>query len=225
VYGVFSVTSFFEDGLEAETAQGVALADAAYAAGVQHYVYSSVASADEDTGIPHFEIKWRVEQHLRYLGLRATVVRPVYFMENFWFPRMHDSIVGGTLPYPIAPDTHIQMIAVDDVGYSVAQVFERPEKYIGKTVDLAGDELTMPQAAKVLGDAMDCNVEFQQTPVEEIRQYDPDYAAMLDWFNEGGYHVDMEMMRVFNPHVHKFDDWVHETGWGNEECGTPTYIR
>ena len=65
VYGVFSVQKFLEAGVEGEVRQGVRLADAAKAAGVEHYVYSSVGSAHRETGIPHFESKWEVEEHVR----------------------------------------------------------------------------------------------------------------------------------------------------------------
>jgi len=112
VYGVFAMTTPFEVGTEAETAQGVNLADAAMAAGVEHFVFSSVAGADRNTGIPHFESKYRVEEHISYLGLRATVVRPVYFMDNFWYPSMREGVLQGTLSYPMKADKPLQMIAV-----------------------------------------------------------------------------------------------------------------
>lgn len=59
-YGVFSVQNFMETGFEGEVRQGKALADAAKAAGVQHFVYTSVVSADRHTGLPHFESKWQI---------------------------------------------------------------------------------------------------------------------------------------------------------------------
>ena len=220
-YGVFSVTTFFEDGMEAETTQGVTLADAAKEAGVEHYVYSSVGGADKGTGIPHFESKWLVEEHIRNIGLDSTVVRPVFFMDNFKLGHMYDDIVNGTLSFGLRPDRTLQMIAVDDIGRCVAEVFERPEKYTGKALDLASDELTIPQAAKTLGDAMGCTVDFREIPVEAILQRNEDYGLMLEWFDREGYDVDLEMMRVFNPWIHKFEDWVRETGWANEDCTTP----
>ena len=45
VYGVFSVQNFWEAGYEREIEQGKRLVDAAKAADVEHYVYSSVGSA------------------------------------------------------------------------------------------------------------------------------------------------------------------------------------
>src|ERR1035438_4145980 len=46
VYGVFSVQNFMEAGFDGEIRQGKLIADAAKAAGAQHFVYSSVVSAD-----------------------------------------------------------------------------------------------------------------------------------------------------------------------------------
>ena len=37
-------------------------------AGVEHYVYTSVGSAHKQTGVPHFDNKWRIEETVR--GLR-----------------------------------------------------------------------------------------------------------------------------------------------------------
>lgn len=83
VYGVFSVQNPFEHGTGGEVRQGIALADAAMATGVKHFVYSSVASAHRRTGIPHFDSKFEVEEHLRRTGLAHTILRPTYFMENW----------------------------------------------------------------------------------------------------------------------------------------------
>ena len=54
-------------------------ADAAKAAGV-HLVFTSVGSANRQTGVPHFESKYEVEKHIADIGVRATVLAPVYFM-------------------------------------------------------------------------------------------------------------------------------------------------
>src|SRR5689334_9682711 len=76
VYGIYGVQSR-ESGVDAEIRQGVNLVDAAKRSRITHFVYSSVASADQGTGIPHFDSKFRVEQHLRGTGMQFTIVRPV----------------------------------------------------------------------------------------------------------------------------------------------------
>jgi len=82
VDAVFAMSTPFEAGTQAEERQGVTVADAAKAVGLQHLVYTSVASADQKTGIPHFDSKARVEAHIRSLAVPATVLAPAYFMEN-----------------------------------------------------------------------------------------------------------------------------------------------
>jgi uncharacterized protein YbjT (DUF2867 family) len=221
-YGVFAVTTPFGVGVETEAAHGIAMADAAKKMGVSHFVFSSVSGANEETGIPHFESKMRVEEHLEGMDLPYTIVRPVFLMENFGLPHTKQGITSGTLSMGLRPDQPLQMIAVDDVGYAVARVFDRWEKYRNKAVDLAGDELTMPKVAKSLGEAMGCTVDFHQVPVDNLRALSEDYAAMIDWFNAGGYHVDLEMQRVFNPGMHRFDDWVRENEWSTQECDPST---
>ena len=92
VYGVFSVQSL-DSGIEAEIRQGRNLADAAKRSRVSHFVYSSVASADQQTGIPHFDSKFQLEEHLRGTGVPFTIVRPAFFMEN-WLG-MREAIENG----------------------------------------------------------------------------------------------------------------------------------
>jgi uncharacterized protein YbjT (DUF2867 family) len=80
IYGVFSVQNFWEAGYDREVEQGKTVADVAKAAGVEHFVYSTVGSAHRQTGIPHFESKWEVEEHVREIGLPYTILRPAFFM-------------------------------------------------------------------------------------------------------------------------------------------------
>jgi hypothetical protein len=95
-YGVFSVQNFFQAGYEGEIRQGTSLADVAKAAGVSHFVYSSVGSAHRETGISHFESKRHVEEHVLSTGIPYTIVRPVFFMHNWDGTR--EQIIGGTFP-------------------------------------------------------------------------------------------------------------------------------
>lgn len=80
--GVFAMTTPFEDGEEAELAQGRAVVAAAGIAAVPHLVFSSVASADRGTGIPHFETKAATERLLADSGVPYTIVGPTYFYDN-----------------------------------------------------------------------------------------------------------------------------------------------
>ena len=189
-WGVFGVQNTWEAGVEGEERQGKRLAELARRAGVEHYVYTSVASAHRRTGIPHFENKWRVEETVRKLAFPSyAILRPVFFMENFQGPFFKPGLDEGKLAVALRADTPLQMIAVEDIGAYGRLVFEQAAAFNGREIDIAGDEVTMPEAARVLGAALKKKIEFVAVPIEAVRQGSTDYASMLEWFDRVGYDV------------------------------------
>ena len=93
VYGVYSVQDFWSVGVKREVQQGKNVADAAKKSGVEHFVYSSAGGAERNSGIDHFESKWEVENYIRRLGLPATMIRPVAFMENYYIDQVEIGIL------------------------------------------------------------------------------------------------------------------------------------
>lgn len=216
VYGVFSVQQFGEVGIEGEIRQGVQLADAAKAAGVEHLVYSSVGSAHRETGIPHFDSKFEVEEHVRASGVPYTVLRPVFFMQNWEF--MREPIFGGTLPQPLDPDKPLQMVAVEDIGVFAAMAFEDPETWVGREIELAGDELTMTEIAATFSRVIGRNVDYFQVPWEGFEeQMGEEYAIMYRWFNDEGYEADIPALRDEHPGLIALDRYLRDHGWEDAE--------
>lgn len=213
VYGVFSVQQFWEHGYDGELQQGKILADAAKAASVEHFVYSSVGSADKKTGLPHFDSKWLIEEHIRSLGIKASILRPVFFMENLLMPDFKDNILKGTLGISLKTDVSLQMIAVDDIGAFASLVFGDPDTYDGKAIDLAGDELTGPQMAEALSGALGKDVNFMEFPIEQLRALNEEYAVMFEWFNDYGYEADIPALKKIHPGLKSFKTWLSETSW------------
>jgi uncharacterized protein YbjT (DUF2867 family) len=208
VYGVFSVQNAHEAGIEGEIRQGINVADAARRANTTHFVYSSVASADQHTGIPHFDSKFRVEEHIRATFQNFTIVRPTFFMEN-WLG-MRQSIDSGTLSLPLSPDTKLQMIAVDDIGAVVEMAFEHPGKWQGRTIELAGDELSMTELAQVFSRESGREVRYVQVPWAEFEsQAGKDMTQMYRWFQDTGYLVDISEVRQEHPALLSFGNWIH----------------
>src|SRR5215203_4562580 len=216
VHGVFSVQQSWETGVEGEVRQGVLLADAAKAAGVDHYVYSSVGSAHRETGIPHFESKWEVEEHVRGSGVPYTVLRPVFFMQNWEY--MREPILGGTLPQPLDPDKPFQMIDADDIGVFAAMAFENPDEWVGHEVDLAGDELTMPEIADTFSRVIGRKVDYFQTPWEQFEeQMGEEGTVMYRWFNDHGYEANIAALRDEYSGMSSFEQYLRAHDWENAE--------
>ncbi len=208
VYGVFSVQNSWEHGVEKEVKQGMTIADESKRANVAHFIYSSVGSAHRNTGIPHFESKWKIEKYVRSTGLRTTILRPAFFMENLLASDTLSSIVNGILSLGLDPEKPLQMIAVDDIGAFAALAFEDPDEYIGKDIDIAGDELTGLRMAEILGRVMERGIIYKQTPIEQIRAFSDDYAKMVEWFNAKGYIAGIPELRAIHPDLMTFEQWV-----------------
>jgi len=206
-WGVFGVQNTWEAGVEREEAQGKRLATLAREAGVAHYVYTSVGSANRRTGVPHFDNKWRIEETVRGLRFPSHVIlRPVFFMENLVAPY---SLQGSTLASALGPGTQVQMIAVDDIGWFGARAFTDAAALNRREIDLAGDLRTMPEAAEILTEALGRPIAFAQTPIEQVRQYSNDTALMLQWFERVGYSADIAgLEREFGRALTKLPAWA-----------------
>lgn len=213
-WGVYGVQNTWEAGVEKEEVQGKRLAQVAREAGVQHYVYASVGSAHRRTGIPHFDNKARIEDTLRGLGFPSwTIVRPVFFMENLLGGWFKPAIDQGQLAMGLKPTTKLQMIAVRDIGEYGRQAFERPDLR-NAAVDIAGDELTMPETAAIISRAARRPVKHVQVPIAEVRKASEDYALMLEWFDRVGYDVDIAGNAAkFGVQPTKFAGWAAGVSW------------
>lgn len=196
VDGVFLMGTPFEKGMEAEVEQGKAVVRACREHDTPHLVYTSVCASTLDTGIPHFESKAEVEASIKESGQPYTILRPVWFMENFSSPWLHPSIEKGVLTTPIRPDRSLQMVALADIGAFAAEAFLRPLEFLGKEIDLAGDELTMEEIALQISCAMNREIRYEQIPEDRAEAVvGNDFALMYAWFNVHGYQVDIEELR------------------------------
>lgn len=188
-WGAFGVQNTWEAGVDKEEEQGKRFAALAKAAGIEHFVYSSVGSAHLKTGIPHFDNKARVEDTVRGLGFPSyAIIRPVFFMENMvspWF------LNGDTIYTALSPGTKLQMIAVADIGQYGALAFTDADRFHNRAIDIAGDSLTMPEAAAVLSATMGRAINFVQIPIADVRKNSEDFALMLEWFERVGYSADI----------------------------------
>jgi uncharacterized protein YbjT (DUF2867 family) len=212
---MFLMGNSYEAGYEAEASQGIIAADAAEAAGVGHLIYSSVADADKQTGIPHFDSKYLVEQHIAGLGIPFTISAPVAFMENVVAPWSIGALRQGTYAFALPPKRVLQLITLADIGAFVAALAERREQVFGKRFDIAGDELSGEEQAKVLSQAIGRTINYQEIPIAAARQQSEDAALMFEWFDRVGYDADIPALHEEFPEVrwHSFADWAREFDW------------
>jgi uncharacterized protein YbjT (DUF2867 family) len=150
-----------------------------------------------------------VEDTIRGLGFPSTVIiRPVFFMENLlspWFLN-GDSLVGA-----LDPATRLQMIAVEDIGPFGARAFTEAGRLAGREIDIAGDAVTLPDAADTLSRAFGRTIRFVPIPIAEVRRNSEDFALMLEWFDRVGYDVDIDALkREFAVPLLSLDAWARK---------------
>jgi len=216
VWGVFAVQNTWEAGVAREEEQGKRIAVLAKKAGVQFFLYSSVGSAHRSTGIPHFDNKWRIEETVRGLGFPFhTILRPAFFMENFISPWFKPGIDQGKLMIGLKPATVLQMIAVEDIGKYGRWAFEHYKELHGRDLDIAGDAKSMPETAKIIGEAAKKRLEFAPVPIEEVRKSSLDFALMLEWFDRVGYNADIEgRSKESGIKPTRLAAWANKVNWG-----------
>ena len=206
VYGVFSMQSPPQGDFAAEETEGKNVADAAAKAAVQHFVYNSVEGAQTDAGAPWVISKHHIEAHIGDLGLPATIWRPVLFMENYL--RQRDDILGGHLASPAWPETMTYLISVDDIGRFVALAFRDPERFIGTSMAIGGDAMTMTQVAETFSHVLGTRVEFEHVEMERI----PTPPRPVPGEPQ---HVraDIAACRELVPELSTLAQWIETTGW------------
>lgn len=207
VDGVFLMTDFWEHGYDGEVRHGRNMIEAATAADVRHLVYSSVASADRDTGIPHFESKYEVERLLADSPLSWTVIRPVSFMEN-WRAIPAD-VAAGEWETPLRPGATLQYVSVTDIGRFAAAAFEAPGDWRGQAFDIAGASVTVAGLADLFAEVLGRPVGLRRESWSDYEARNgEEITAMMRWFDEVGYDVDVPALRAEYPWMVSLEDYL-----------------
>ena len=217
-YGVFSVQNFWlpNVGLDGEIKQGKSVADAAKAAGVQHLVYSSVGSAHRGMGQKHFESTWLIEQHIQSLNIPYTILRPVAFMDNNNWRRAY--VLSGTYTgMGLRPEKDLQIISVEDIAVFVAFAFADTKTFLGKTLELAGDELTEAQIAETFAKVIGRPVTLAAPTGGWGKASEEEMKAAYNFFNGEGYDADIVALRKLHPGMLRFEDYLLKNGWENQQ--------
>ena len=211
ITGVFSVQGF-TDGQDVEIRQGEALAAAAKAMGIKHFVYSSVGGAERKTGIPHFDSKFQIEEFVRAIGLPYTIMRPVFFFFNY--NMMRPMIENGALRQPLSPHTKLQQLSEEDYGIMVAEVFERPADFLNREKQVASVNMTMTEIAASFSRVLGKIVIYHQIPFEAFEhQAGKEVTTMYRWFERVGYDADLAELKRDFPEPTDFESYLRGHGW------------
>ncbi len=211
----YLMTTPFEAGTEAETAQGIVAVESALTAGVPYIVFSSVGDADRATGIPHFDSKYEVEKVLKSSGIPHSIIAPAFFYENMMAPFVLPGLKDGTFAQALPANRGLQMVSLRTIGSLTALALTDRPRFEGKRINLAGDEVNGVQVADILGNAAGRKITYTEVPLDAVMSQSEDMGVMYKWFNEVGYTADIAGLKAEYPEADwiSFKDWAASVEW------------
>lgn len=211
-YGVYSVQTPYPHGSQAEIRQGKHVAEVARAAGVQHLVYGSAGIGRRGTGIPSWESKLQVEEHMHALGLPLTVLRPMAFMELMTDKSFYPAIsTWQVMPALVGGSRKIPWLCTDDLGVIAAQAFARPNDFIGQDLRIASDERSLDECRSLYRAVWRKNPPRFPLPAWIFARFGfigKDLSTMWRWLRTATFDVDLEMTRSIHPEALSVESWL-----------------
>ena len=204
---MFATGTAHRVGPDGELRHGIAIADAAAAAGVGQLVYVSGEGAAADSPLPLMRTKFAVERHIASLPTGYTILAPVYYMENLFNPWNLPSLTSRVLPSPVPIDLPIQQAAVADVVALAVAAIEQPKEFDRKRVAVASDELTAVDAAAAITAAIGIEMEPKRLDTSMLP---PGLRALFAWLETDAPSVDLDQLHGNHPEVRwsSYADWA-----------------
>jgi uncharacterized protein YbjT (DUF2867 family) len=107
------------------------------------------------------------------------------------------------------------MVASRDVGVFARIAFERPDEFIGRGLEIAGDVNTPTDAAAAFAEVLGREINHVQVPIERLKEMNPEVAEMFEWYEREGYQADLPALREIHPDPLTLKDWI-TTEWQKE---------
>ncbi|GGG22137.1 NmrA/HSCARG family protein [Pontibacter amylolyticus] len=234
-YGAYFVTFFWAHfSPEKEYAEAKSMAEAAKEAGLKHVIWSTLEDTRqwvplEDNRmptlqgkykVPHFDAKGEADHFFTDLGVPTTFMRASFYWDNFVYfglgpKRAEDGKLYLTLPMG---DKKMAGIASEDIGKCAYGIFKKGDEMIGKTVGIAGEQLTGQEMAEAFTKALGQQVTYNSISPETFRSFGfpgaDDLGNMFQFyrdFDEVCNQVrDVGFSKELNPELKSFDAWLAE---------------
>jgi uncharacterized protein YbjT (DUF2867 family) len=218
VDAIFSITvPFGPQGQTGEVMQGKSLANVAASLG-KHLVYSSIAGAkpSADLTVEHAGSKQQIEAYFKTKpDLKATIVAPVYIMENILNTKAN-GLARGVYAQALSPDHKINQVTVLDIASLAVWAIEHPETMVGQRIEVASEDISGNEIAKVLSDLLGRTIPYVQLSLDHVRQTaGNEIAAMYEKFENNPYKIDIPALHKRFPDIkwHTFKEWAETVEW------------
>lgn len=234
-YGAYFVTFYWAHySAEREKTEAAIYAQAAKDAGLKHVIWSTLEDVREWfpvddsrmptlTGgykVPHFDAKGESDKFFTQAGVPTTFLRASFYWDNFIFfgsgpKKGEDGKLYLTLPIGDAP---MAGIASEDIGKCAYGIFKRGLELVGKTIGVAGEQLTGEQMARAMTKHLGQPVIYNKIPADTYRSFGfpgaIELGNMFQFYDEFADELnkirDVKTSRDLNPSLQNFDKWLEK---------------
>ncbi|HJQ29681.1 MAG TPA: NmrA/HSCARG family protein [Rubrobacter sp.] len=211
-YAIYSVQNPFIGGPEAEVRQGKNVADVAMDVGVEHFVYGSAGTGEKGTGVPSWETKLQIEDHMKVLELPLTIMRPTAFMELMTHKKFFPAIAAWqVMPKLMGSSRRLPWLCTDDLGAIAAKAFADPHQFVGKDLLLASDVQSLDECRSIYREVIGRNPRRLPMPVWLFGRFGfvgKDLSTMWRWLRTGDVDLDTEPTRAIHPDALTVRGWL-----------------
>ena len=231
-HGVYAVTNFWEHfSGEKEVAQAKNIADAARAAGVKHIIWSTLEDTrklmqPDDTRMPMLQGKYRVphfdakaEANAYFQGLPTTFLVTSFYWDNLYSfglapKKGDDGQYSWTFPMG---NSKLAGIAAEDIGKVAYGIFKAGQQYIGKTVGIVGENLTLEEMGQKISKGLGVGpVKYNAVDADVYRGFGfpgaDEMGNMFQMYRDFEKEVtgarSVEATRQLNPQLQNFDQFL-----------------
>jgi uncharacterized protein YbjT (DUF2867 family) len=211
-YGIYSVQNPFVGGPEAEVRQGKNVAEVAKEVGVEHLVYGSAGTGRKGTGVPSWETKLQIEDHMRALGLPLTILRPTAFMELMTHKKFFPPVAAWqVMPKLMGSSRRLPWLCTEDLGVIGARAFADPHSLVGRDLTLSSDVRSLDECRSIYREVMGRNPRRLPVPVWLFQRFGfvgKDLTTMWRWLRTGHVDLDTSPTRTIHPDALTVGDWL-----------------
>jgi len=231
-YGVYGVTNFWEHfSGEKEKAQAKNIAEAAKAVGVKHIIWSTLEDTrklmeagdkrmpflQEKYRVPHFDAKAEADAY--FAGLPVTYLVTSFYWDNLYMfglapKKGDDGVYSWTFPMG---NSKLAGIAAEDIGKVAYGIFKAGQNYIGKTVGITGENLTVEEMGQKLSKGLGIGpVKYNAVDADVYRGFGfpgaDEMGNMFQVYRDFEKQVlgarSADVARQLNPQLQNFEQWI-----------------
>ena len=236
-YGAFCVTFYWAHlSPERELAEAKGMAEATKAAGLKHVIWSTLEDTrrwiplDDDRiptlqgkyKVPHYDAKGEANKFFEQAGVPTTYLNTSFYWDNFiYFGSGPQKGEDGNyaLVFPMG-NKKLPAIAAEDIGKCAYGVFKRGSEFIGKSLYISGENLTIKQMAEAMTKALGVKISYNEVSPEVFRSFGfpgaDDLGNMFQFKRDfEDYYSgvrDTKFAKSLNPELLSFNDWLAKYG-------------